>query len=183
MREYFNSSANYEDSNSLYYNTDYRQGDSILDEWEDSTITDAYNEDVDDPNDRAINVEDAAIISGLSKYLDDEPIMNVKDTAEKARKLVRQLVRKGYTIKEATKRVFSNLLNNEYKDVSLWEMVARNEGRRVQEENKKQKHAKFIKERNKRWAAEMAKHPQKHLKTPTSNKGFNPPTPGTPPGR
>lgn len=175
MREYFNSSANYEDSNSLYYNTDYRQGDSILDEWEDSTITDAYNENVDDPNDRAINVEDIAIINGLAKGSTDEPIIDAKAIAEEIRKLIRKLVRKGYSIRDATQKVLANIPTNTTGDKWLWGMVARNEGRKVQEEINDEKLAKFIKQRNKRMAAERAKHPQKYLKVPTSNKGFNVP--------
>lgn len=178
MSEYFHSSANYEDDNSLYYSTDFRLGDSILDEWEDSTITDVYNDEVDDPNDRAINVEDIVIISGLSKYFVDEPTTNTKSEGEKFKEVIRQLVRQGASIREATRDVFANASAfgvevNGPKE--MLEMIARNEGRIVHEEIKAEKLAKFIKERNKRMAAERAKHPQKYLKTPTSNKGFNVP--------
>lgn len=173
MSDYFHTSSNYEDSNSLYFNTDFKQGNSVLDEWEDSTITDAYNEDVDDPNDRAINVEDAAIISGAARYFVDTSGADAKATAEEIRKLIRKLVRKGASIREATKTVFANSSVNTREDNWLWELVARNEGREVVEEIKSQKLNKIIRERNKRMAAERAKHPQKYLKTPTSNKGFN----------
>lgn len=176
MSDYFNSSANYEDSNSLYFNTDFRLGDSVLDEWEDSTITDMYNENVDDPNDRAINVEDMAIISGLANGSTDESIVDVKTIAEDIRKLIRNFVRKGYSIREATKWIFNNYLSKGDKNSQLWELIARNEGNRVREKMREQEIAKTIRKRNKRWAAEMAKHPQKHLRLPKHYKSYNPPS-------
>lgn len=127
-----------------------------------------YNEEIDDPNDKAINVEDAIIMSKAAKYLADEGItLDVKAAAEKVKEEVRKLARKGVSIGHAAKAVLGDT-SPRSEDSWLMNLVARNEARRVWTERNRE----AVKKIQERLATERANHPQRDLILPTSDKGF-----------